>query len=78
MSDPIRERLNEMIMFNGRGEAVETPSSLALRAVLDLADYWAAAPGNSDGLRTNCMTNGCAAYWVRDAIATALGVEPDA
>lgn len=78
MSEAIRARLDAKptITAVGDGLAVDRPTAIrALRAVLDLADRWDEFPGSAHGLKMGQMTNGCAAYWIRDAIAEALGVD---
>lgn len=77
MNDPIRARLDDMVMFNGRGDGVETPSSLALRAVLDLhagpcADRLCCSEG-ADHLCGGCHEERPCP--TRAAIAEKLGVE---
>jgi hypothetical protein len=76
VTDPIRARLVEFEEAEGATWDVDKLTD-ALRAVLDLCDQWVASPDSSIGLQMNQMTNGCAAYWIRERIAKALVVSDD-
>jgi hypothetical protein len=72
MTDAIRAALSEARFCNC--EQCQERQYDALLAVLDLCDDWDRFPGDGNGLRMGQMTHGCASYWIRDAIAEALGV----